>query len=413
MDNFNSRNTPPVSNVEDLDNPTILQTLRAMKQYVVEHAVQGPKGDPGPAGTPGATGPKGEQGAQGPIGPQGEQGAPGEGFNYRGSWVDASEYRKNDIVVYSGTSYICVQDVTGSTTPPSEDGTHWDVFAARGATGPQGEKGEQGATGPQGATGATGPQGEQGEAGPQGPQGVQGPVGPQGPAGQNGTDGSSFVIKDTFESVSDLPTTGEAGDAYFVGATPPRTVYTWSPSRNAWDPQGTLQGPTGAQGPEGPQGERGPQGEQGPQGVQGPTGATGAAGSQGPRGPQGEQGPAGTTGLYTHSIGRTEGDDFIMLPTIINKSSQAFSTIYELCQYLRDEAGGDLLATVPVSGVVVRESIAYYVYRLSMDAYGGTENYTFSALPLFSDPSSTSTQGLPINAYTPFACVDFVRSLDE
>ena len=74
---------PRVSNIEDLDNPTILQTLNAMKQYVVDHAVQGEPGPQGPAGATGTTGsqgpegPQGPQGATGPQGPKGDTGAQG------------------------------------------------------------------------------------------------------------------------------------------------------------------------------------------------------------------------------------------------------------------------------------------------------------------------------------------------
>lgn len=319
----------------------------------------------------------GATGATGPAGPAGPAGPEGPGFNFMGTWIDDNEYHKNDIVQYNGTAYICVQAVNGSNVTPDADRTHWDVFVERGATGAsgpqgpqgvqglqgptgatgatgaqgvQGERGPQGPTGATGATGATGPQGPQGERGPEGPagptggqgaQGVQGPQGergstgatgatgpqgvqgPKGDKGDPGADGRSFAIKDTFEDVSDLPSTGAAGDAYMVGATPPRDVYTWSESRNAWDNQGPLQGPTGAQGERGPQGETGatgatgapgPQGEQGPQGVQGvqgpkgdpgeqgpegpagPTGAKGATGSQGPKGDPGERGAQGPTG---------------------------------------------------------------------------------------------------------------------
>ena len=265
-------------------------------------------------GTPGATGPAGPAGPAGPEGP---------GFNFMGIWSNNEEYHKNDIVQHNGTAYICVEAINGSNVTPDVDRTHWDVFVERGATGASGPQGATGATGARGPQGIQGPQGEQGERGATGATGATGPQGeqgPPGPKGDPGANGRSFTIKDTFENVSDLPSTGAPGDAYMIGATPPRDVYTWSASRSAWDNQGPLQGPTGAQGEQGPQGAtgatgatgpigpRGPQGIQGPQGERGPKGdpgeqgpqgergATGARGPQGIQGPQGEQGERGATG---------------------------------------------------------------------------------------------------------------------
>lgn len=293
---------PRVSNIEDLDNPTILQTLKAMKQYVVDHAVQGEPGPQGPAGATGATGPQGPQGeqgprgeqgpqgptgpagatgSQGPEGPQGPQGATGEagqGFNYMGTWIDDNEYHPYDVAVYEGAAYVCKNAVSGSNTPPPDDTTNWDTFAAKGADGAKGEQGVPGPQGPTGPTGATGATGPQGIPGTTGATGATGPQGIQGPQGEKGADGASFVVSGTVETVEDLPATGTAGEAYFVGSIAPRPVYVWSENLSAWVNQGPLQGPQGEQGP------------------QGPTGPTGATGSQGPEGPQGPQGPAGPTG---------------------------------------------------------------------------------------------------------------------
>ena len=293
---------PRVSNIEDLDNPTILQTLKAMKQYVVDHAIQGEPGPQGPTGPAGATGqqglegpqgpqgatgsqgPKGDTGAQGPQGPEGPQGPAGatgkagQGFNYTGTWIDDNEYHAYDVVTYEGASYVCKNAVSGSNTPPSDDTTNWDTFAAKGADGAKGEQGAPGPQGPTGPTGATGATGPQGIPGTTGATGATGPQGVQGPRGEKGADGASFVVSGTVETVEDLPPTGTAGEAYFVGSIAPRPVYVWSSNLSAWVNQGPLQGP------------------QGEQGEQGPTGPTGATGSQGPEGPQGPQGPAGPTG---------------------------------------------------------------------------------------------------------------------
>lgn len=339
---------PRVSNIEDLDNPTILQTLKAMKKYVVEHAIQG---EPGPQGPQGPTGATGATGPQGPEGPQGATGEAGQGFNYMGTWIDDNEYHPYDVVAYEGSSFVCKNAVSGSNTPPPDDTTNWDTFAAKGSDGAKGEQGDPGPQGPTGPTGATGATGPQGIPGATGATGATGPQGIQGPQGEKGADGASFVVSGTVETVEDLPPTGTAGEAYFVGSIAPRPVYVWSSNLSAWVNQGPLQGPQGEQGPQGPTGPTGatgPQGPEGPQGPQGPTGAPGATGAGGkaatvevgtvktlpagssatvtnagsdtaavlnfgiPRGATGAtgpQGPAGTTGLFSHTglLRRTSG----------------------------------------------------------------------------------------------------------
>ena len=90
--------------------------------------LQGPQGEPGPAGL------QGERGPAGSAGPQGEQGLQGE----RGP--------------------------AGSAGPAGSQGS-------QGEQGPQGEAGPAGPPGSKGATGATG------ATGPQGPQGEPGPTG--------------------------------------------------------------------------------------------------------------------------------------------------------------------------------------------------------------------------------------------
>lgn len=211
----------------------------------------------------------------------------------------------------------------------------------RGETGPQGPKGDTGATGPQGpkgdtgATGAAGPQGTQGERGPQGPQGAAftyadftkeqlealtgpqgpkgdtgatgpagpkgdtgatGPEGPQGPKGEPGKDGTSFTVKDRYETLEELKQahpTGQSGDAYAVGTEDDNVIYLWSESQQDYTSVGKLNGPAGPTGPQGPKGDTGEPGATGPQG---PKGDTGATGQTGPQGPQGDPGPTGQTG---------------------------------------------------------------------------------------------------------------------
>ena len=314
-------------------------------------------------GIEGPAGPKGDKGDTGATGPAG---ADGQGFNYMGTWIDDNEYHPYDVVAYEGSSFVCKNAVSGSNTPPPNDTTNWDIFASKGADGAKGEQGDPGPQGPTGPTGATGATGPQGISGATGATGATGPQGIQGPQGEKGADGASFVVSGTVETVEDLPPTGTAGEAYFVGSVAPRPVYVWSANLSAWVNQGPLQGPQGEQGPQGPTGPTGatgPRGPEGPQGPQGPTGAPGATGAggkaatvevgtvttlpagssatvtnagsdtaaifnfgiprgatgatgprgpqgpQGPRGPQGPQGPQGEKGeagssspLYVHNI---------------------------------------------------------------------------------------------------------------
>lgn len=163
---------------------------------------------------------------------------------------------------------------------------------ATGATGPQGPIGPTGLQGPQGIKGDKGDKGDTGAQGPTGltgPTGPKGDTGPQGPQGLKGDTGTGLKILDTFTEISQLPSTGTSGDAYFVGT----DLYVWSPSTNQYVNKGAMkgaqgeqgiQGPIGPQGPKGDTGLTGPQGQQGIQGVAGPKGDTGATGQTGPKG---------------------------------------------------------------------------------------------------------------------------------
>ena len=121
------------------------------------------------------------------------------------------------------------------------------VVSLVGPQGPQGESivGPQGEPGPKGES-IVGPQGPQGVPGPQGESivGPEGPRGPQGIPGIQGETGSGLEIRDTFNSVSQLPATGNSGDAYFVG----EDLYIWSPSANAWVNKGPIAGGGGITG---------------------------------------------------------------------------------------------------------------------------------------------------------------------
>ena len=98
-----------------------------------------------------------------------------------------------------------------------------------------------------------------------------------------GVDPGTFVIKGTFTSTAELPSTNQVGDAYVIGShlwvsTLANSEY-GNPAHNGWTNVGEFVGPTG---PQGIQGVQGIQGSQGFQGIQGHTGPTGPQGIQGP-----------------------------------------------------------------------------------------------------------------------------------
>lgn len=269
-----------------------------------ETGPQGPKGD---TGATGAQGPKGDPftyedfteeqlaaltGPQGPKGDTGPQGKQGAAFTY-------SDFTPEQLAALTGP-----QGPKGDTGATGAQGPKGDT----GDTGPQGPKGDTGAQGIQGdpgPTGQTGPQGPQGDPGPTGPQGPKGdtgatgPEGPQGPKGEPGKDGTSFTVKDRYETLEELKAahpTGQAGDAYAVGTEEDNVIYLWSESQQDYTSVGKLQGPAGPTGPQGPKGDTGEPGATGAQGPKGDTGATGQTGPQGPQGDPGQTGPQGPQG---------------------------------------------------------------------------------------------------------------------
>jgi hypothetical protein len=139
----------------------------------------GPQGPQGPQGPGGLSGPPGPQGVQGPAGSAGTNGT---SFDFRGAFNNSAVYAVNDVVTYSGSTYIAIAANQGPSNPtPDVNLAAWSVMAQQGSTGPagpQGPAGGAGSMGPQGPAGTTGPQGPAGATGPSGPQGVQGPAGP-------------------------------------------------------------------------------------------------------------------------------------------------------------------------------------------------------------------------------------------
>jgi hypothetical protein len=299
-----------------------------------ETGAQGPQGTVGPQGeqgiqgepgTPGAQGPAGEQGPAGATGPQGPQGIQGSAgsdgisFVWRGPWEDLVLYSANEVVEFSGSSYIALDANLGA--EPDQHPLFWQLLALSGATGeigysayeiailngffgseaewlvslvgPAGPAGPQGIEGPMGRSGETGPIGPQGVVGPAGPQGPQGVQGAQGPDGPQGPEGPQGPI-------------GQTGAAGPTGPQGP-------PGQNGTPGEPGPQGLTGPAGPQGTQGLAGPPGEQGPQGPAGPQGPTGPAGAS----PFALNGP---NAVYTQGkvgIGTTDPDEQLTVMGII------------------------------------------------------------------------------------------------
>ncbi|RAI79663.1 hypothetical protein BFS35_010985 [Macrococcoides goetzii] len=227
------------------------------------------EGPQGPTGPMGPTGPKGDKGDTGLTG------ATGKAFTY-------ADFTSEQLLALKGPK--------GDKGDQGLQGLKGDT-GAQGPQGLKGDKGDIGLTGPQGPIGQTGATGPKGDTGP---QGIQGPIGPT---------GAGLKIKDSFTQVSQLPTTGVAGDAYFVGT----DLYVWSTSTNKYENKGTMKGAQGEQGPIGPQGPQGPKGDTGLTGPAGPQGLQGATGAKGDTGIQGTQGLQGY-GIYAANIATAPTD---------------------------------------------------------------------------------------------------------
>lgn len=63
---------------------------------------------------------------------------------------------------------------------------------------------------------------------------IRGEQGPEGPTGKG------IDIVDTVASTSDLPVSGDPGQAYLVGTGAPYTLYVWASGSSQWEPAGTM-----------------------------------------------------------------------------------------------------------------------------------------------------------------------------
>ncbi len=136
--------------------------LQGPQGLVGPQGTSGSQGQPGDAGTEGSIGIQGIQGVQGPIGPTGPIGTEGavgprgdactvnlSSISFQGNYDAAVSYTTNDLLVYSGSVYIALnEDITPATLPT--DTSNFAVFSLVGA---QGVEGPVGQTGPEGQAG--------------------------------------------------------------------------------------------------------------------------------------------------------------------------------------------------------------------------------------------------------------------
>jgi hypothetical protein len=104
------------------------------------------------------------------------------GVRSRGPWVDTVQYQRGDLVLFSGSTWRALRANIDKQPGGQTSNLDWQVFAARGPTGPQGLRGP------------VGPEGDQGDPGPKGDIGPQGPRGFKGDPGSDGDDGDSGIF---------------------------------------------------------------------------------------------------------------------------------------------------------------------------------------------------------------------------
>ena len=62
----------------------------------------------------------------------------------KGAYSSSTQYEKNDVVTYEGSSYVSLQSTKGNAPTNT---TYWQLLANKGETGAKGDKGDTGATG--------------------------------------------------------------------------------------------------------------------------------------------------------------------------------------------------------------------------------------------------------------------------
>jgi outer membrane lipoprotein-sorting protein len=366
----------------------------------------GPQGGIGPTGLIGANGANGNDGATGPQGPAGTNGT---GFNFRNAFDPTATYAINDVVTYSGSTYLANVANGPNTLTPDANTSAWVVVAQQGATGSAGSQGLTGAMGPQGSqgiqgfTGAIGPQGAQGLKGDIGPQGSQGVAGPAGAAGAAGT---GFNFRNAFDptavyAVNDV--VAYNGSTYVANTVNGPNTLTPDTNPSAWAVMAAA-GATGAMGADGAIGPQGPIGI----GLPGATGATGAQGAQGMQGPQGLQGAQGVQGIP--GTPGTNGTGFNPRGSWNSATSYAINDVasFNSSSYVAIQAGAGKEPDLSSSPSQLNFTLTYYqnigtsVWTWSLPASPTSQNLasgeTFNTTSFFWPGSSNAFEvdGVPI-----------------
>ena len=224
---------------------------------------------------------KGGTGGSGDKGDKGEpstvKGDKGAGFSWEDAWEALEDYVVGDVVAKSGSSHICIQAHSSTTTnAPDVSGgdSYWDSLAAKGstgstgATGAKGDKGNTGAKGDKGSTGATGAKGDKGNTGATGAKGDKGSTGSTGATGAKGNKGAGFSWEDDWEALA----TYAVGDVVAKSGSSHICIQAHtSTTTNAPDASGgdsywdilSAKGSTGSTGATGAKGDKGDKGQKG------------------------------------------------------------------------------------------------------------------------------------------------------
>lgn len=300
-------------------------------------------------------------------------------MQFMGVWNNAYQYESQDVVSYSGGSYVAMSPNFG--VSPLDDPATWVILVAPGGAGSPGP------------VGPVGPIGPTGDSGPVGPIGLTGPVGPVGPAGSGGGSGlnyrgywvslASYEINDVVSLV---------GSGSFVAIAPSSGEIPVFGS-GYWNTLAPI-GPTGSTGLTGPTG---------PAGSTGATGATGPAGATGATGPAGETGATGAAGAgVVSSFGE------IYANGVQSVSSSSFVS-WSAGTYSGNTSGSDTMF-IGSSGLTVGPSGAgMYAISFTSRSYlpsgATTVSYQvrvsgvteWNCAQEFSGASGSGTYGFPIN----------------
>jgi hypothetical protein len=118
---------------------------------------------------------QGTSGTSGSSGSSGTSGTSGLGFTWQGGWQSITTYFINDVVYYSGASYVALGTIAAGGNPPDVNAS-WENMSAQGAAGTNGTSGTSGVSGSSGTSGVSGSSGTSGVNGSSGTSGLSNSV---------------------------------------------------------------------------------------------------------------------------------------------------------------------------------------------------------------------------------------------